>query len=124
MGGFEETPQDSISVQPRRTRPRLAFACASIGCIGWCVTFMLMGDANDGELLAGFFNALFNVIFLGVVGGISTTLSSVGLLLTRQHPGVHRPVLEVSARWLSWAGLALGILISLVYFPGSIRQLH
>ncbi|MFO1043471.1 MAG: hypothetical protein U0941_16930 [Planctomycetaceae bacterium] len=124
MGEVTETIQVSAPALMRRTFPRVAFVCALLGCIGWCGTFMLMGNIYDGEQLAGFFNALFNVVFLGVFGGISTTLSSVGLLLTRQHPGVHRPVLEVSARWLSWAGLALGILISLVHFPGSILQLH
>ncbi|MEI8380611.1 MAG: hypothetical protein WCJ09_10810 [Planctomycetota bacterium] len=124
MGESAESHQDSIPTHPRRTRPRLAFVCALAGCIGWCVTFLLMGDANDGERLAGFFNAFFNVVFIGVIGGVSTILSSAGLLLTRQHPGIRRPVLEVTARWLSWVGLAMGILISLIYFPGSLLQLH
>lgn len=119
-----ESQPDSIPTHPHRTRPRLAFVCALAGCIGWCITFMCLGDAFTGERLAGFFNALFNVLVIVVVGGISTMLSSAGLLLTRQHPGIRRPVLEVTARWFSWVGLAMGILIALIYFPGSLLQLH
>lgn len=83
--------------------------CSSLGCIIWLAMIPFLDPCDQGEQLARYFAALFNLIVFGVVGIPAMLLLTAGLVLSRRalHPD-------------ATSGAIWGTRLAYVGFAGSI----
>lgn len=120
------TTEDIQNPEPKRdSRLGLAaVAFSAIGCLGWGLIVPFLDACQQGEQLARFFAALFNVIILSGAGGLATIFLILGLMLSfsATHQGQQRPA--VISLVLSNLGFAIAAAILVLYLPRALSILH
>ena len=120
-----DPPGDADSTMPvRRSRSGIAgVVCSTLGCLGWIGLVPFLDPCDQGEQLARFFAALFNVIVLAVFGGAATILLLVGLTLSRRSTRQGNPELGRIVKAASILGFAVGGLVLVNYLPAALMIL-
>lgn len=83
-----------------------------------------MGNYDDGEKLARFFQALVNVVILAVFGGGGVILSVIGIVLARWKTRPLGARVDDLAFWISCAGLAVGFVVLITTLPAALNHLQ
>lgn len=101
-----------------------AVVFAAAGCLGWLLVVPFLDACQQGEQLARFFAALFNVIILSGAGGVATIMLIIGLVLSfsATSKGEHRPAVFSLA--LANLGFVIAAVVLLLYLPRAMSILH
>lgn len=99
-------------------------ACSSLGLAGWIGVVPFLDRCEQGEQLARYFAALFNVILLAAIGGTATVLLLVGLGLSRRAMRRGDESNSRLARRIALGGLAAGAVVVVYSLPRALRILN
>lgn len=107
------------------TRPPIvSLVLGTLGCVGWIIAFTAMQRYDQGEQLAAYFSALFNVVILGVSGTVGAILSSIAMFACRRSSRRLPHQLDPIARTLAWLSIVLGIVVLATQLPGPLAKLN
>ena len=101
-----------------------SLACAICGCVVWLIAWWLLDPCEQGEQLARFFAALFNVLFLTAAGSVATTLLIIALVISRRLSDQKQTTPLTLTKAVAFFGLLMGTVILIVYLPGYLSILH
>ena len=109
---------------PSRFGAVFSLACAICGCVVWLIAWWLLDPCGQGEQLARFFAALFNVLFLTAAGSVATTMLIIALVISRRLSNQKQTTLLTLTKVVALLGLLTGTVILIVYLPGYLSILH